>query len=88
MKTAKNTLKIAGLGLFTLMAAACNTVAGAGEDIQAGGDVVEDTADAAGIRSLEACPRGRSRCDHHQVREGRGKLGWEGVGWGGQLPAL
>ncbi|MAU68031.1 entericidin A/B family lipoprotein [Hyphomonas sp.] len=45
MKTAKNTLKIAGLGLFTLMAAACNTVAGAGEDIQAGGDVVEDTAD-------------------------------------------
>jgi predicted small secreted protein len=45
MKTAKNALKLAGLGLFTLMAAACNTVAGAGEDIQAGGSAIEDTAD-------------------------------------------
>ena len=45
MNTAKNTLKFAGLGLITLMAAACNTVAGAGEDIQAGGDVIEDSAD-------------------------------------------
>ena len=45
MKTAKNAMKIAGLGLFTLMAAACNTVAGAGEDIQAGGNAIEDSAD-------------------------------------------
>jgi predicted small secreted protein len=45
MNTAKNTLKFAGLGLITLMAAACNTVAGAGEDIQAGGDAIEDPAD-------------------------------------------
>ena len=45
MNTAKNTLKFAGLGLIMLMAAACNTVAGAGEDIQAGGDVIEDSAD-------------------------------------------
>tara|TARA_B100000767_G_C19298780_1_gene342644 strand:+ start:257 stop:496 length:240 start_codon:yes stop_codon:yes gene_type:complete len=45
MKTAKNALKIAGFGLITLMAAACNTVAGAGEDIEAGGSVIQDSAD-------------------------------------------
>ena len=45
MKTARNALKFAGLGLLTLMAAACNTVAGAGEDIQAGGNAIEDAAD-------------------------------------------
>lgn len=45
MKTAKNTMKYAGLGLLTLMAAACNTVAGAGEDIQAGGNAIENSAD-------------------------------------------
>lgn len=47
MKTAKNALKIAGFGLITLMAAACNTVAGAGEDIEAGGSVIQDSADEA-----------------------------------------
>ncbi len=41
----KNAMKIAGLGLVTLLVAACNTVAGAGEDVQAGGKVIEDTAD-------------------------------------------
>ena len=41
----KNAMKIAGFGLVTLLVAACNTVAGAGEDIQAGGQVIEDTAD-------------------------------------------
>jgi len=41
----KNAMKIAGFGLVTLLVAACNTVAGAGEDIQAGGEVIEDTAD-------------------------------------------
>jgi predicted small secreted protein len=45
MRTAQNALKYAGLGLLTLMAAACNTIAGAGEDIQAGGDAIEDAAD-------------------------------------------
>jgi predicted small secreted protein len=45
MNTAKDALKYAGLGLLTLMAAACNTVAGAGEDIQAGGNAIEDSAD-------------------------------------------
>lgn len=40
----KNALKIAGFGLFTLLVAACNTVAGAGQDIEAGGDAVEDAA--------------------------------------------
>ena len=45
MNTAKTALKYAGLGLLTLMAAACNTVAGAGEDIQAGGNAIEDSAD-------------------------------------------
>ncbi len=45
MNTAKNALKYAGLGLLTLMAAACNTIAGAGEDIQAGGNAIEDSAD-------------------------------------------
>jgi predicted small secreted protein len=41
----KKALKIAGFGLITLMASACNTIAGAGEDVQAGGAVIEDTAD-------------------------------------------
>ncbi|MEZ5987355.1 MAG: entericidin A/B family lipoprotein [Hyphomonas sp.] len=45
MRTAQNALKYAGLGLLTLMAAACNTIAGAGEDIQAGGNAIEDAAD-------------------------------------------
>nr|WP_321361289.1 entericidin A/B family lipoprotein [uncultured Hyphomonas sp.] len=45
MKNAKNALKIAGFGLITLMAAACNTVAGAGEDIKTGGEVIQNSAD-------------------------------------------
>ncbi|MEZ6013188.1 MAG: entericidin A/B family lipoprotein [Hyphomonas sp.] len=40
----KNALKIAGFSLITLMVAACNTIAGAGQDIEAGGDAIEDTA--------------------------------------------
>jgi len=41
----KNTLKIAGYSIFVLMLAACNTVAGAGEDIQEGGEAIEHSAD-------------------------------------------
>jgi predicted small secreted protein len=41
----KNAMKIASLGLITLMVAACNTVAGAGKDVKAGGTVIENTAD-------------------------------------------
>ena len=41
----KNALKIAGFGLITLMVAACNTVAGAGQDIKAGGNAIEKAAD-------------------------------------------
>lgn len=32
---------------FALMAAACNTVEGAGKDVQAAGDAIEDTAEDA-----------------------------------------
>ncbi len=41
----KNTIKIAGFALFTTLLAACNTIKGAGEDIEAGGEVVQDVAD-------------------------------------------
>ena len=45
MKNAmKNAMKIAGFGLFTLLVAACNTIAGAGQDIEAGGDAIEGAA--------------------------------------------
>ncbi len=40
----KNAVKIAGLGLLAMMTAACNTVAGAGQDIEAGGEAIEDAA--------------------------------------------
>lgn len=41
----KNTLKVAGFGLIALMVAACNTVSGAGQDIQDGGEAIENTAE-------------------------------------------
>lgn len=36
--------KVAVLGILALIAAACNTVEGVGEDVQAGGRAVENSA--------------------------------------------
>lgn len=41
----KRTLKIAGFGLVALLVSACNTIAGAGKDVQAGGNAIENAAD-------------------------------------------
>jgi predicted small secreted protein len=43
----KNTIKIASLGALGALAtllAACNTVDGVGKDVEAGGEVIQDTA--------------------------------------------
>ncbi len=42
----KNCLKIAGLGMLTVFLAACNTVEGVGKDVEAGGEVIQDTSDS------------------------------------------
>ena len=44
----KNPFLVAGLGVLALMAAACNTVEGAGEDVEATGEEIEETANEAG----------------------------------------
>jgi predicted small secreted protein len=44
----KNPIMIAGLGLMALLAAGCNTVEGAGEDVEATGEVIEESAEEAG----------------------------------------
>ncbi len=41
----KATLLASGLAAILLMLAACNTVQGAGRDIQRAGDAIEDAAD-------------------------------------------
>lgn len=41
-------LLLAGLILLGTPMAACNTIEGAGEDVESVGDAVEDTADEAG----------------------------------------
>ena len=48
MSDAKRKLLYAGLLLIAVPAAGCNTVAGAGEDIESAGDAIEDTAEEAG----------------------------------------
>ncbi|MAN74413.1 MAG: entericidin, EcnA/B family [Henriciella sp.] len=44
----KNPFLVAGFSLLALAAAACNTVEGAGEDVEATGEAIEDTANDAG----------------------------------------
>ena len=41
----KRTLNLLFLALMTLSVAACNTVAGVGEDVQKAGEELEDAAD-------------------------------------------
>ena len=43
----KNPFLVAGLGLLALMAAACNTIEGAGEDVEATGDAIDQAAEDA-----------------------------------------
>jgi entericidin B len=40
-----NVLKFGGLALLVALMAACNTVEGAGEDIEAGGEAISDAAE-------------------------------------------
>jgi predicted small secreted protein len=44
----KNPFLIAGLSLMALAAAGCNTVEGAGQDVEATGEEIEETARDAG----------------------------------------
>ena len=44
----KNPIMIAGISLMALLAAGCNTVEGAGEDVEATGEAIEETANDAG----------------------------------------
>lgn len=44
----KNPFVIGGLSILALMAAACNTVEGAGQDVEATGEEIEETAQEAG----------------------------------------
>ncbi|WP_018146858.1 entericidin A/B family lipoprotein [Henriciella marina] len=44
----KNPFLVAGLSLMALMAAGCNTVEGAGQDVEATGEEIEETARDAG----------------------------------------
>lgn len=44
----KNPFLIAGLSLVALAAAGCNTIEGAGEDVEATGEEIEETANEAG----------------------------------------
>ncbi len=50
----KRTLLRAGLVLIGLQLAGCNTLAGAGKDIQKIGEVVEDGAEAVGDAASDA----------------------------------
>ena len=50
----KRTLLCAGLVLIGLQLAGCNTLAGAGKDIQKIGEVVEDGAEAVGDAASDA----------------------------------
>lgn len=50
----KRALLCAGLLLIGLQLAGCNTLAGAGKDIQKIGEVVEDGADAVGDAASDA----------------------------------
>lgn len=54
MTLGKRALLCAGLILFGLQLAGCNTLAGAGKDIQKIGEVVEDGADAVGDAASDA----------------------------------
>lgn len=42
----KKSISIPALALAAIFLAACNTVEGVGEDVQAGGEAIEDTAQA------------------------------------------
>jgi len=44
---ARNTLLFALFGAFALLAAGCNTIEGAGEDVEAVGEEIQDVADDA-----------------------------------------
>jgi predicted small secreted protein len=46
-------LLLAGLISLTVPLAACNTIEGAGEDVESVGDAVEDTTDEAGEEAGE-----------------------------------
>jgi predicted small secreted protein len=46
MKNALKTAGAIGAAAMVVFLAACNTVAGAGQDIEAAGDKIEETADA------------------------------------------
>ena len=48
MSDSKRKLLYAGLLLIAVPVAGCNTVEGAGEDIESAGDAIEDAADEAG----------------------------------------
>ena len=50
----KRTLLVAALALIGLQLAGCNTLAGAGKDIQKIGEVVEDGAEAVGDAASDA----------------------------------
>jgi predicted small secreted protein len=50
----KRALLLAALALIALQAAGCNTLAGAGKDIQKIGEVVEDGAEAVGDAASDA----------------------------------
>ena len=41
----KKCMMLAMLGAFVLTLSACNTLKGAGEDIEAGGEAIQDAAD-------------------------------------------
>ncbi|MCZ4299495.1 entericidin A/B family lipoprotein [Henriciella marina] len=44
----KNPIMIAGISLVALLAAGCNTVEGAGQDVEATGEAIEESAEEAG----------------------------------------
>ncbi len=54
MTNTKRNLFYAGLILATLPMAACNTVDGAGEDLESAGDAIEDGTDELGEESGES----------------------------------
>ncbi len=45
MTSLKSPIKLAGIALIALLASACNTVDGAGKDIEAGGEAISDAAE-------------------------------------------
>jgi predicted small secreted protein len=44
----KKPIVIVGLSLMAMLAAACNTVEGAGEDVEAAGSAIDEAAEDAG----------------------------------------